>query len=247
MPKIEEILKHERERNINDLVLFLEGKFWKAYEQSAYVLTRLYGFKPTKRYIKLIGEEVISVGFPEESLMKYLSNARVDREKKILRAWVQCPQSDQSFFEWKNATRIKEKQPKSPPELGGVPEGGRGLQPSRVKDIGLPVFRLAYDLLLRLFHDCQKMSKDYRYTLGEDIKKRLLRLEVCIYHANDQKDAEQKRRYITEALENLIEVKICVRILHDNKQLSLKQFAYLCEKMVEVEDHLKKWKAYYNQ
>ena len=36
-------------------------------------------------------------------------------------------------------------------------------------------------------------------------------------------------------------------ILHDSKQLSLKQFAYLCEKMVEVEDHLKKWKAYYNQ
>lgn len=51
MPKIEEILNHEQERNIYDLVLFLEGKFWKAYEQSAYVLTRLYGFKPTKRYI----------------------------------------------------------------------------------------------------------------------------------------------------------------------------------------------------
>ena len=51
MPKIEEILNHEQERNIYDLVLFLEGKFWKAYEQYAYVLTRLYGFKPTKRYI----------------------------------------------------------------------------------------------------------------------------------------------------------------------------------------------------
>lgn len=262
MPKIEEILHHERERNINDLVLFLEGKFWKAYEQSAYVLTRLYGFKPTKRYIKLIGEEVISVGFPEESLQKYLSNARVDREKKILRAWVQCPQSDQSFIEWKNATRIKEKKEVTDPS--NLREGtsqGRPLrlsatspslgeelekEPSRVKDIGLPVFRLAYDLLLRLFHDCQKMSKDYRYTLGEDIKKRLLRIEVCIYHANDQKEAEQKRRYITEALENLIEVKICVRVLHDSKQLSLKQFAYLCEKMVEVEDQLKKWKTYYN-
>ena len=60
MPKIKEILHHERERNINDLVLFLEGKFWKAYEQSAYVLTRLYGFKPIKRYIKLINQEVIS-------------------------------------------------------------------------------------------------------------------------------------------------------------------------------------------
>ena len=36
-------------------------------------------------------------------------------------------------------------------------------------------------------------------------------------------------------------------ILHDSKQLSLKQFAYLCEKMVEVEDQLKKWKTYYQK
>ena len=242
MPKIEDILHLERERKVEELVLFLEGKFWKAYEQSAFVLTRLYGFKPTKRYIKLIGEEVISVGFPEEALSKYLSNARVDWEKKILRAWVQCPQSEQSFQEWKNATRIKT-------ENGKLKSENQTLEActtesSRVKDIGLPVFRLAYDLLLRLFHDCAKMSKDYRYTLGEDIKKRLLRFEVYIYHANDQKDAEKKIAYITEALENLIEVKLCVRILHDSKQLSLKQFAYLCEKMVEVEEHLKKWKQY---
>ena len=251
MPKIEEILHHERERNVNDLVLFLEGKFWKAYEQSAYVLTRLYGFKPTKRYIKLINQEVISVGFPEEALSKYLSNARVDREKKMLHAWVQCPQSEQSFEEWKKATRVKEQKvlvgdrPLRP--AGSSPNSGEELEKdhSRMKDIGLPVFRLAYDLLLRLFHDCSKMSKDYRYTLGEDIKKRLLRMEVCIYHANDRKEAERKTVYIIEALDNLIEVKICVRVLHDSKQLSLKQFAYLCEKMVEVEDHLKKWKTYY--
>ena len=243
MPKIEEILHHERERNINDLVLFLEGKFWKAYEQSAYVLTRLYGFKPTKRYIKLINQEVISVGFPEEALSKYLSNARVDREKKILHAWVQCPQSEQSFHEWKNATRIKTENGKLKSENQPL-EDSSTVESSRVKDIGLPVFRLAYDLLLRLFHDCAKMSKDYRYTLGEDIKKRLLRMEECIYHANDQKEAERKTKYIIEALDNLIEVKICVRVLHDSKQLSLKQFAYLCEKMVEVEDQLKKWKQY---
>ena len=34
---------------------------------------------------------------------------------------------------------------------------------------------------------------------------------------------------------------------HVSKQLSLKQFAYLCEKMVEVEEQLKKRKAYYQQ
>jgi hypothetical protein len=78
-------------------------------------------------------------------------------------------------------------------------------------------------------------------------QRRQLRMEVCIYHANDQKEAERKTKYIIEALDNLIEVKICVRVLHDSKQLSLKQFAYLCEKMVEVEDQLKKRITYYNQ
>lgn len=33
-------------------------------------------------------------------------------------------------------------------------------------------------------------------------------------------------------------------ILHDSKQLSLKQFALLCERMVEVEENMKKWKVY---
>ena len=244
MPKIEEILHCEQTKHGDEVVLFLEGKFWKAYEQSAYKLTRLYGFKPTKRYIKLVKQEVISVGFPEETLNKYLANARVDTAKRMLRAWVKCPQSEQSFEEWKSATRVKEMVVLTKSE-NQLPKTEN--ESSRVKDVGLPVFRIAYDLLLRLFHDCAKMSKDYRYTLGEDIKKRLLRLEVCIYHANEQKNPERKMAYIIEALENLIEVKICVRVLHDSKQLSLKQFAYLCEKMVEVEDHLKKWKAYYQK
>lgn len=67
MPKIEEILHCEQNKQHNEVILFLEGKFWKAYEKSAYVLTKLYGFKPTKRYVKLVGKEIISVGFPQET------------------------------------------------------------------------------------------------------------------------------------------------------------------------------------
>lgn len=75
MPTIKEILQEERNREDNRIVLFLEGKFWKAYEKSAYVLTLLYNFKPSKRFVKIVGEDVISVGFPEEQLTKYLPNA----------------------------------------------------------------------------------------------------------------------------------------------------------------------------
>lgn len=38
-----------------------------------------------------------------------------------------------------------------------------------------------------------------------------------------------------------------MRDAHGSKQLSLKQFAYICERMVEIEEQLKKWKAYYQK
>lgn len=235
MPKIQEILHYEAEKQSNEVVLFLEGKFWKAYEKSAYVLTMLYGFKPTKRYVKLVGQEIISVGFPQESLQKYVGKEKTVFSERLIRVWFNNDQNDDAFITWKTATRIKENK-----VLPVQKEEKR--KPLPVDDIGLPVFRVVYDLLLRLFQYCSKMSKDYRYTLGEDIKQKLLRMQVCIYHANAEK--QNKLPYITEALGLLVEVKLCVRILHDSKQLSLKRFALLCEQMVDAENQLIKWKQY---
>lgn len=236
MPKIEEILHYEAEKQSNEVVLFLEGKFWKAYEKSAFVLTMMYGFKPTKRYVKLAKQEIISVGFPQESLQKYIGNEKTEYSEKLIRVWCNKEQNEDAFITWKNATRIK--------EVKVLPvQKEEKSKPSPVSDIGLPVFKVAYDLLLRLFQYCSKMSKDYRYTLGEDIKQKLLRMQVCIYHANAV-ERQEKLTYITEALSLLIEVKLCVRILHDSKQLSLKRFALLCEQMVEIETQLNKWKQY---
>ena len=236
MPKIEEILHYEAEKQSNEVVLFLEGKFWKAYEKSAYVLTMLYGFKPSKRYVKLVNQDIISVGFPQESLQKYIGNEKTEYSEKLIRVWCNKEQNEDAFITWKNATRIK--------EVKVLPvQKEEKSKPSPVSDIGLPVFKVAYDLLLRLFQYCSKMSKDYRYTLGEDIKQKLLRMQVCMYHANAVQ-RQEKLTYITEALSLLIEVKLCVRILHDSKQLSLKRFALLCEQMADIETQLNKWKQY---
>ncbi|MBR1516702.1 MAG: hypothetical protein IJ620_00960 [Bacteroidales bacterium] len=49
MATIKDILQEERERELDHIVLYLEGKFWKAYERSAYVLTKFYNIMPTKR------------------------------------------------------------------------------------------------------------------------------------------------------------------------------------------------------
>ena len=243
MPTIKDILQDERTRESGQLVLFLEGKFWKAYEQSAYILTKCYNFKPSKRFVKLIGEDVISVGFPQEQLPKYLPNATFVEDGKKIYATVNTPCDRLAFLEWKSSTRIKE--PKSKP-IGPVevPEEWR-VKPQVMKEENLPVFKMVYDLLLRVFHESRKLDKDFRYSLGEDLKHLLMRVEVCIYHANEEKEALRKVDFINEALERMIEVKLSVRILHDSKQLSLKKYALLCEQMVEIEKNLKDWKKYH--
>lgn len=107
MPTIKEILQEEGNKGNNELVLFLEGKFWKAYERSAFVLTKLYNFKPSKRYIKLVEQEIISVGFPMEQLPKYIGNNIVAGNGKMCKAVMQCQQDEKAFSEWKASTRIR--------------------------------------------------------------------------------------------------------------------------------------------
>lgn len=75
MPTMQEILKTEREKRPGTVVLFDEGLFLKAYEESACRLAQQYGLKVKCRAVKAAGETVASVGFPKSSLAKYAPNA----------------------------------------------------------------------------------------------------------------------------------------------------------------------------
>lgn len=153
-------------------MLFLEGKFWRAYERSAFVLTKLYNFKPSKRYIKQVEQEIINVGFPEEQLPKYIGNNIVAGNGKMCKAVLQCTQDEKAFSEWKSSTRIKEPKPKAPAELY-IPDEWK--PKSQVfKEENLPVFKIVCDLILRLVHEVRKMDKAFRYSIGQDLKTDLM-------------------------------------------------------------------------
>ena len=53
--------------NANEIKLYKEGIFWVAYEQSAYYIWQKKGYKATKKLIKTLGQEIMSVGFPQSS------------------------------------------------------------------------------------------------------------------------------------------------------------------------------------
>ena len=108
----------------------------------------------------------------------------------------------------------------------------------------LPVFKAVYDLLLTTLDVCKRLTKDYRYSLGEDMKKRLFRIEVLVYRTNKEADRVKKAAHITEALELLVEVRLYYRILHDSKQLSTNRYAQIAFDMETVDKHLEQWRKY---
>ena len=108
----------------------------------------------------------------------------------------------------------------------------------------LPVFKACYDLLFVVIAWCAKMTKDFRYTIGEELKRRLIDVEIAIYRANSEKSKEGKIENIYRAQELMVEVKLYIRILHDAKQLSTKHYAMASQMFVEVDKHLMAWRKY---
>lgn len=106
----------------------------------------------------------------------------------------------------------------------------------------LPVFKASYDLLLSSFKMCSNLSRDYRYTLGERFKTELIGLMVCIYRANGTED---KLPFLTEARERVVVIKLHLRLLHDVKQISLKQYALQAENIESVSRQLTAWQKKY--
>lgn len=102
----------------------------------------------------------------------------------------------------------------------------------------LPVYKETYDLMLQVYKSSQNMKRDYRYTLGEEIKKGLCRLTTCIYRANLTYHKEQ---YIMEAREITETVKIQLRILHDLGQLPVKNLARMNLSIESISKQLAAW------
>lgn len=102
----------------------------------------------------------------------------------------------------------------------------------------LPVFKASYDLLIALFKTSRNFAREYRFTLGESIKKEAVEMVKLIYRANKTAD---KAPHLETARETLEIVRLELRLLKDLKQVNLKQFVYLNEQIESVSKQLAAW------
>ncbi len=105
---IKEITEYEKE-NINTIRLYKEGIFYKAYEKSAYAfIMQIHPYSVKAKYFKMIGEAVVSIGFPASALNKFTDKIEVNEEgnKFIV---IKCNEVDNEMFEqWKLSISNKE-------------------------------------------------------------------------------------------------------------------------------------------
>lgn len=96
--------------NVDRIVLYREGLFWKAYERSAFaVCSQVRPFKPTKKALKTLGGgELISIGFPtlsESAVLGALERVAEEPMRLVLAA--PRPIVEREFEAWKASQPLK--------------------------------------------------------------------------------------------------------------------------------------------
>jgi hypothetical protein len=107
----------------------------------------------------------------------------------------------------------------------------------------LPVYKIAYDLLIEIFKRTKLFAREHKYTIGERLKNESLEMIINIYKAN--KSGKQSRlTYIAKARENIETIRLLLRLTRDLQIVGNKPFVFLNGKVEEVSVQLVGWQKY---
>ncbi|MDR0907824.1 MAG: hypothetical protein LBM63_04375 [Rikenellaceae bacterium] len=111
----QEILDLEATNN-DKIHLLREGGFWIAYEKSAFRWAKtVKPYKIKKKFVKTVGCEVVSLGFPTSALDAIVTQSvleKVEETEKQVTFVAPDPLTDEEFNEWKAAVELFETKPK---------------------------------------------------------------------------------------------------------------------------------------
>ncbi|MBR8721658.1 hypothetical protein IX307_002923 [Bacteroides pyogenes] len=103
MATLKEILSFESPRS-GGLRLWPEGVFYKAYDCSAYLFVHeLRAYRPKRKFYKVVGREVLSIGFPMSALPAILQERHaeaVDSDLGTKYIALGKPVEEQAFRQW---------------------------------------------------------------------------------------------------------------------------------------------------
>jgi hypothetical protein len=103
----------------------------------------------------------------------------------------------------------------------------------------LPVFKDMYDLTLQVFELTRHFSREYKFTLGQDMKRDCINLVRSIYRANKTKEREA---YLEQFLDEFEVLKLEIRLGKDLRLITIKQQARLALSMETIGRQITGWR-----
>jgi hypothetical protein len=105
----------------------------------------------------------------------------------------------------------------------------------------LPVYKATYDLLLEMFRFTKNFTKEYKYTVGESLKKETIELIILIYRANSRKD---KHETLQTAREHIEVIRLLIRLMKDIHEINVKKFVFINQQVENVSKQLAGWQKH---
>jgi hypothetical protein len=216
-------------KNTNSIHLVQDALFFRAYEKSAWLFGKYFkDYKVNCRYYKNIQQELLWLGFPSSILAKY-------RQEAEEQGWsVQCvnashyvfslPQNLQEqglrdYQKWREQHLLK----KAPSET---------LAPKKVPEAVLVGFRLCYDFALDIYRVSSRLNRDYRFSLGERLRKYSSELVECFHLWANGNPLQKIDSENTQWLVHRIRLEL--RMLKDLLQIKEKRWLQLNENLDSV-------------
>lgn len=207
------------------ILLFREGMFWKAYQEAAYLfVANLRQYQVNRNYVKKVGVDVLSLGFPVPSAAKILSEVNFKEDgERIFIALPNVLFQEEDYQRWRDSVNVQ-------PVVVRKPSGET-----------LLAYKHAYDLLINFYQINRNVEREYKFSLCEKIKEELHETLMKISIAAEKDAVGEKTALVDEAMTVLNSVKIRIRLLHDLRQISLKHYAALAEKIAGLLSELGRW------
>lgn len=102
----------------------------------------------------------------------------------------------------------------------------------------LPIYKSTYSLLLAISRISPNMPRECRYSIGQDVRNKVMEIILLVYKANRIK---RKTEIISRMREVLLEVQVYIRLMCDLKYISEGCYMMLTEQTASMSKQMSAW------